>query len=89
MTSLSERARVMALVSEAVVAGARQDRACKVVELSERTLQRWQGDQAGAGDLRGYRGPAISSARSNASTCWPLPIPRRLAIFRRARSCLD
>jgi len=55
MTSLSERARVMALISEAVVAGARQDRACKVVELSERTLQRWQGDQAGAGDRRPAR----------------------------------
>jgi transposase len=55
MTSLSERARVLALVSEAVVAGARQDRACKVVELSERTLQRWQGDQAAGGDRRPAR----------------------------------
>jgi transposase InsO family protein len=55
MTSLSERARVMALVSEAVVAGARQDRACNVVELSERTLQRWQGDQAAGGDRRPAR----------------------------------
>ena len=55
MTSLSERARVMTLVSEAVVAGARQDRACKVVELSERTLQRWQGDQAAGGDRRPAR----------------------------------
>lgn len=55
MTSLSERASVLALVSEAVVAGARQDRACKVVELSERTLQRWQGDQAAGGERRPAR----------------------------------
>jgi putative transposase len=55
MTSLSERARVMVLVSEAVVAGARQDRACKVIELSERTLQRWQGAQAASGDRRPAR----------------------------------
>ena len=55
MTSLSERAHVLALVSEAVIAGARQDRACKVVELSERTLQRWQGDQTAAGDRRPAR----------------------------------
>jgi len=41
------------------------------------------------GDLHGYRGPAISSAHWNASACWPLPIQKRLAIFRRARSCLD
>ena len=42
MTTLSERGQVLALVSEAIVAGARQDRACAAISLSERTLQRWQ-----------------------------------------------
>lgn len=55
MTSLSERVRIMAMVSEAVVAGARQERACNVVKLSERTLQRWQGNSAAGGDRRPVR----------------------------------
>jgi putative transposase len=56
MTSLPERDQVMALVAEAIVAGARQDRACEVISLSERTLQRWKNDQAGGcGDRRPAR----------------------------------
>jgi len=56
MTSLPERGQVMAMVAEAIVAGARQGRACKVISLSERTLQRWQNDQVeGAGDRRPSR----------------------------------
>jgi transposase InsO family protein len=45
MTSLSERNVVLALVDEAVVDGARQERACALISLSERTLQRWKNDQ--------------------------------------------
>ena len=44
MTSLPERIEVMALVAEAVQAGARQDSACAAISFSERTLQRWQRD---------------------------------------------
>lgn len=56
MTALPERGQVMALVAEAIVAGARQDRACEVISLSERTLQRWQNDRAsGDGDRRPAR----------------------------------
>lgn len=56
MTALPERGQVMALVAEAIVAGARQDRACEVISLSERTLQRWQNDRAsGGGDRRPAR----------------------------------
>ena len=54
MTSLAERGQVMALVSEAIAAGARQDRACAAIALSERTLQRWQRDQL-CGDQRPMR----------------------------------
>jgi transposase InsO family protein len=46
MTSLSERNIVLALVNEAMVAGARQQPACNLIELSQRTLQRWKNDQA-------------------------------------------
>ena len=56
MTALPQRDRVMAMVAEAIVAGARQERACEVISLSERTLQRWQNDQAeGACDRRPAR----------------------------------
>lgn len=57
MTSISERSQVMDLVAEAVKAGARQDRACEVIALSRRTLQRWQKDQIG-GSGSGDRRPA-------------------------------
>lgn len=51
MTSLAQRQNIMLLVKEAVAGGARQTRACEVIGLSPRTLQRWQtdGDQ---GDSR-------------------------------------
>lgn len=54
MTVLPERRAVLALVAEAVGAGARQDRACAVISLSERTLQRWQCDIS-RGDQRPSR----------------------------------
>ena len=54
MTSLAERGQIMALVSEAIVSGARLDRACAVICLSHRTLQRWQRDQS-RGDQRAVR----------------------------------
>lgn len=56
MTSLSQRDQVIALVADAVAAGARQARACNVISLSERTLQRWHNDKAkGACDRRPAR----------------------------------
>ena len=51
MTSLTERGQIIALVSEAILAGARQNRACATISLSSRTLQRWQSDQT-RGDQR-------------------------------------
>lgn len=54
MTTLSERGQVMVLVSEAIVAGARQGPACAAISLSERTLQRWQRDRL-CGDQRPMR----------------------------------
>ena len=54
MTGLSERDQVIGLVSEAMTAGARQDRACAAISLSARTMQRWQCDVA-RGDQRPRR----------------------------------
>lgn len=54
MTTLVQRGLVIALLSEAMVQGARQDRACAAVCLSERTVQRWQRDAA-RGDQRPQR----------------------------------
>jgi putative transposase len=56
MTPVPERDLVMAMVAEAVAAGARQERACEVISLDERTLQRWRKDRAaGVGDRRPSR----------------------------------
>ena len=54
MTSLAERGQIITLVQEAMNSGARQDRSCAVINLSERTLQRWQVDQS-RGDQRPER----------------------------------
>jgi transposase InsO family protein len=53
MTALEERRQVRELITAATLAGARRDRACAVLGLSVRTLQRWQG--AGQGDGRPLR----------------------------------
>ncbi len=56
MTALAQREQVMVMVAEAIAAGARQERACEVISLSERTLQRWQNDRMeGACDRRPTR----------------------------------
>ena len=54
MTTITQRSQVITLVSDAIAAGARQDRACGAISLSERTLQRWQRDQS-RGDQRPIR----------------------------------
>ena len=54
MTTLPRRIEIMAMVAEAVEAGARQDKACAAISFSERTLQRWQRDVA-RGDQRPAR----------------------------------
>jgi putative transposase len=60
MTSLPERNEVMAMVAEAVEAGARQAEACAAISFSERTLQRWQQDV-----LRGDQRPARVQVPTN------------------------
>ena len=54
MTSLAERSQIITLVQEAMNSGARQDRACTVINFNARTLQRWQVDQS-RGDQRPCR----------------------------------
>ncbi|NDP40619.1 MAG: helix-turn-helix domain-containing protein [Rhodoferax sp.] len=54
MSTLIQRSQVTELVSQAIVAGARQDRACRAIGLSERTLQRWQREPS-CGDQRPTR----------------------------------
>jgi putative transposase len=54
MSTLTARSNIIALVGQAIEDGARQDRACEVISLSERTLQRWQLDQS-RGDQRPLR----------------------------------
>lgn len=73
MTALTERCQVIALVAEAITAGARQDRSCAAIALSERTLQRWQRDQ-----LRGDQRPIRVQTPKNRLS--PLERVRLLAI---------
>ena len=54
MTPLTEREHLIKLVSEAVLSGARQARACEVISLAARTLQRWKLDPQ-RGDQRTER----------------------------------
>jgi putative transposase len=58
MTPLPERTLIIGLVNECMNHGARQSKACQVIDLSVRTLQRWQIDEAAdnpIGDLRPTR----------------------------------
>lgn len=52
-----ERQHVLALIDEAVAAGARQSKACEVLGLSERTIQRWRNDPDGADGRKGPHTP--------------------------------
>lgn len=55
MTSLSERNQIILLLDEAVASGARQARACAVILISCRTLQRWKNEHSPIGDQRPTR----------------------------------
>ncbi len=76
MSSLLQRRQVIALVADATQAGARQERACAVICLSERTLQRWQRDA-----LRADQRPARVQAPANR-----LSEPERQAVLAVANS---
>jgi hypothetical protein len=55
MTTHEERKQVLVLLNESVTAGARRAKACEVLGLSERTLQRWQTGEAVRCDQRPFR----------------------------------
>ena len=76
MSPLAERGNLIALVGEAISAGARQSRACEAISLSERTVRRWQRDS-----LQGDRRPTRVQAPKNA-----LSVLERLAVLAVAQS---
>jgi putative transposase len=47
MTSASDRRKIIALIDEAVAAGARRSAACAELDLHERTLRRWKDPEGG------------------------------------------
>ncbi len=55
MTSHEERQQVIVLLNESLAAGARQAKACEILGLSERTLQRWQTGETVRCDQRPIR----------------------------------
>ena len=63
MTGLSERRQVTVWLTEAIKAGARQDRACAVLGLSTRTVQRWQADEIVRSDRVAGQGHVLGGGR--------------------------
>lgn len=47
MTTSTERQHIIQLVNQSMALGARQEQACNAINLSVRTLQRWQADEIG------------------------------------------
>jgi putative transposase len=64
MTSPIERTQIIGLVRECIAQGARQIKACGVIDLSARTLQRWERDR-GLDEPRGDLRPARIQASAN------------------------
>jgi len=54
----SERDEIMKLVDEAMLSGARQSETCKIIGISNRTLQRWQQDDTQDGRIDAKHTPA-------------------------------
>ena len=52
MTSTQQRQTLLSLIAQACLDGARLQTACHLIGLSARTVQRWQGPLATAGDSR-------------------------------------
>ncbi|RFC30947.1 MAG: hypothetical protein DID91_2727704538 [Candidatus Nitrotoga sp. MKT] len=75
MTSLAERSQIITWVQKAMNFGARQDRACTVINFNARTLQRWQVNQS-LGDQRscGHKHRQTSSVCEGVNTYWRLSI---------------
>ena len=63
MISPEDRHMAITLVDEAVEAGARQERACDILEITERTLRRWKNQLIEAQNLKDRRKAAASVRR--------------------------
>ena len=79
MISTPDRQTAIALINEAITAGARRAKACAALEISDRTLRRW----TKGGQVRPDQRPLVprpnrptSSARPNALPCWRPVIQR-------------
>ena len=89
MTSLAERSQIITLVQEAMNSGARQDRACTVINFNARTL-------CSAGRLisrEAMNAPVGHKYRQSSSLCggvntyWRLPIRTNSVACHPVRSC--
>lgn len=59
MISASDRATAIMLIKEATESGAREKMACKELEISQRTLQRWRSDATPLDDQRAFAGRPV------------------------------
>ncbi len=89
MITLPERQLVVTLLSDAKLAGARQQTACAVLGLSVRTIQRWQAGGEVSPDQRLTRcvEPANKLSQAERSAILARANSAELAICRPAKSC--
>jgi len=88
MISPDDRRLALDFIKEAVEAGARQDRACEILEITERTLRRWKKQREDQRQIaarqqanRGGKGPDCDAVPSvgiqEFTTVSDHPYPRR------------
>lgn len=79
MISLAERGEIVKLIDEACAAGARRARACAVVGVSVRTLQRWAENGEGIADRRLNTGREPANKLSEAERAQMLSVANSAA----------
>jgi hypothetical protein len=87
MIALDMRLQLLALLTEACKAGARWARACALIGLSVRTVQRWQRPQATGGDLRASDQRKPCTPRNQLSEAERLAALELLSTARSSKTC--
>jgi hypothetical protein len=83
MISAPHRQTPVALINEAIIAGARRAKACAELEISDRTLRRWTKD----GQIHADQRPLVPLPEpANKFLLWLPPVVQELSSFLRMRS---
>ena len=90
--SQTERMECIALIAEAVQAGARIEQACEILDLSPVTLRRWEDNPDGKDERDGPLNALASRSHGRGEgddrgSCQLSPIPRQVALADRPGAC--